>query len=101
MLICVLALFNSGGMLHSCSWPLFRSSLAMAPWYIMPAHRFCSRSKRSDSRPVGEPVVRLDRRPRQVVLGDDGARSPAARAKEALQRKPPARPHAEIDGAQP
>src|SRR6266850_2331184 len=55
MLICVLALFNSGGMLHSCSLPLFLSSLAMAPWYIMPAHRFCSWSKRSDSRPVGEP----------------------------------------------
>src|SRR6266850_879804 len=29
MLICVLALFNSGGMLHSCSLPLFGSSLPM------------------------------------------------------------------------
>src|SRR4029453_15325749 len=55
ILICVLALFSSGGMLQTWNVSVFLSNFAMLAWYIMPSHKFWSLSKRTDSAPVGEP----------------------------------------------
>src|ERR1019366_4086778 len=53
----VLALFSSGGIFQTCIFSVFLSNFAMAPWYIMPSHRFSSLSNRMDSEPVGEPFL--------------------------------------------
>src|SRR5262245_6616876 len=124
ILICVLALFRSGGMFQTWNVSVFLSNFAMLAWYIMPSHKFCSLSKRTESDPVGEPffgsgtgysmcfpvlvssfpqrllaeigipgdtlriddyVMRLYRRPRQVVLGYDNPRGFALGARQRLE----------------
>src|SRR5262245_42611418 len=55
ILICVLALFRSRGMFQTWNVSVFLSNFAMPAWYIMPSHKFCSLSKRTESAPVGEP----------------------------------------------
>src|SRR5258706_4669004 len=55
ILTCVLALFNSAGMGQVWNFSDLRSNFAMAPWYIIPIHRFPSLSLRKESAPIGEP----------------------------------------------
>src|SRR6185436_17960553 len=55
MLTWVLGRFHSAGIGQVCSFSVLVSSLPMAAWYIMPTHRFSSRSMRIESAPSGEP----------------------------------------------
>src|SRR6185295_19332922 len=57
MLTWVLGRFHSAGIGHTCTFSVFVSTLAMAAWYIMPTHRFSSRSMRIESAPRGEPFL--------------------------------------------
>src|SRR5258706_15357783 len=55
MLTWVLGRFHSAGIGHTWSFSLLVSNLPIAAWYIMPTHRFSSRSMRMESAPSGEP----------------------------------------------
>src|SRR4030095_4146382 len=53
ILICVLALFKSGGMFQTWNVSVFLSNFAMPGSYLMPSTQFCFLSRHAEMAPVG------------------------------------------------